>query len=102
MRWIQLVENVILAELEVPDKRWDDLDVVLSQAVFAIVTGPLRKEILLYQATQAQQGRPVQGRAALWHVYQKCKLGAGAALAVDCQTLMALKFEGHLEGFMHS
>ena len=44
----------------------------------------------------------MQGRAALWHVYQKFKLSAGAALAVDYQTLMALKFEGNLKGFMHS
>ena len=44
----------------------------------------------------------MQGRAALWHVYQKFRLSAGAALAVDYQTLMALKFEGDLEGFMPS
>ena len=102
MRWIQRVEHATLAELEIPDKRWDDLDIMLSQVVVAIINGPLRKEIVLYQAAQALQGRPMQGRAALWHVYQKFKLSAGAALAVDYQTLMALKFEGDLKGFMHS
>ena len=29
-------------------------------------------------------------------------LSSGSALAVDSQTLMALQFEGDLEGFMHS
>ena len=69
LRWIQQVEKATLAELEVPDKRWDDLDVVLSQAVVGIVTGPLHRELMLYQANQVQQGRQMHGLAALWHVY---------------------------------
>ena len=44
----------------------------------------------------------MQGRAALWHVYQKFTLNEGAALAVDYQILTTLKFHGDLEGFMHS
>ena len=41
MRWIQQVETASLAELEVEDKRWDDLGVQLVQAVLAVVNGPL-------------------------------------------------------------
>ena len=44
MRWIQQVESASLAELEVTDKRWTDLDVQLAQAVLAVVNGPLLKE----------------------------------------------------------
>ena len=44
----------------------------------------------------------MQGRAALWHVYQKFTLNEGAALAVDYQTLLALKFHTDFEGFIHS
>ena len=62
---------------------------MLAQAVVAVATGALHNEIMLYQGNQARLGRPMQGRAALWHVYQKFTLNEGAALAVDCQTLMA-------------
>ena len=70
---------------------------MLAQAVVAVATGALLKEIMPCQGNQARSGRPMQGRAALWHVYQKFTLNEGAALAVDYQTLMALKFHGDLE-----
>ena len=57
---------------------------------------------MYYQETQAQQGKPMQGRAALYHVYQKYALSAAATLAIDLQTLIALKFNGDLEGFMRA
>ena len=44
----------------------------------------------------------MQGRAALYHVYQKFALSAAATLAFDLQTLIALKFNGGLEGFMRA
>ena len=40
------MEIASLAELEVEDKRWDDLGVQLAQAVLAVVHGPLPKEIV--------------------------------------------------------
>ena len=71
MRWIQQVEIATLAEFEVHDKRWDDLDVQLAQAVLNLVNSPLLKELVYYLETQAKQSKLMQGRAALWHVYQK-------------------------------
>ena len=44
----------------------------------------------------------MQGRAALYHVHQKYALSAAATLAIDLQTLIALKFNGDLEGFMRA
>ena len=41
MRWIQQVEIATLAELEVQDKRGDDLDFQLAQAMLKVVNGPL-------------------------------------------------------------
>ena len=47
MAWIQEVEkpNINVADLEVSDKRWDDLDVALAEAVFKVVDNSLTKEI---------------------------------------------------------
>ena len=71
MAWIQQVRkpNINLADLEVSDKRWDDLDVALAEAVFKVVNNYLMKEILYYQETQAKECRLMHGRAALWYVY---------------------------------
>ena len=79
-----------------------DLDVQLAQAVLKVVNGPLLKEILYYQETQAKQSKLMQGRAALWHIYQQYALSAAATHAIDLQTLMALRFTGDLEGFMRA
>ena len=42
------MESASLVDLEVTDKRWDDLDVQLAQAVLAVANGPLLKEIVYY------------------------------------------------------
>ena len=48
MAWIQYVEKhgVSIADLEVSDQRWDDLDVALAQAILKVVSGLLLKDIL--------------------------------------------------------
>ena len=70
MSWIQKVERASLEELEVSDRRWEDLDILLAQAVSAVAVGSLQKELNQHQDTQARQGQPMLGRAALYHVYQ--------------------------------
>ena len=53
MAWIQQVEkpSINVADLEVSDKRWDDLDVAFAEAVLKAVSKSLLKEILYYQET---------------------------------------------------
>ena len=48
MVWVQYVEKsgITIADLEVFDKRWDDLDIALAEAVLKIVSGSLLKDIL--------------------------------------------------------
>ena len=57
---------------------------------------------MIHQETQAQQGKLLQGRAALWYVYRQYGLSAAATHAIDLQTLMNLKFTGDLEGFLQA
>ena len=102
MRWIPRVEKKSLAELEAPSKRWDDLDAVLAQAVAAVVTGPLKKDFLLYQQDRPRVGQALSGRAALWHLYQRFEVDHGAALAIDYQTLIGLQFNSDLAGVLAS
>ena len=73
MAWIQHVEKpgVNFADLEASDKRWDDLDVVLAEAILKVVNSSLLKEILYYQDTQAKEEKLMHGRAALWYVYRQ-------------------------------
>ena len=53
LAWIQYVEKpgVGIADLEVSDKRWVDLDVALAEALLKVVSGLLLKDILYYQDT---------------------------------------------------
>ena len=73
MAWILQVENnhMTLEDLAVSDKRWDDLDVVLAAAIVKVVNNLLLRDIMIHQETQAQQGKLLQGRAALWYVYRQ-------------------------------
>ena len=91
MSWIQKVEKSSLEELEVVDRRWEDLDVLLAQAVSAVATGTLKRELDLFQDPQARQGRPMLGRAALHIVYQKFQLSAAVTRSIDLRTLMGLR-----------
>ena len=45
MAWIQQVEkpDVNFADLEASDKRWDDLDVALAEAMLKVVNNSLLK-----------------------------------------------------------
>ena len=45
-------------------------------------------------------GQPLAGRAALWHLYQRFKLDGGDKLSIDLLTLLQLKFQSDLEGFL--
>ena len=98
MVWIQQVEqlNIHVADLEVSDKRWDDLDVALAEAILKVVSNSLLKEILYYQETQAKDCRLMHGRTALWYVYRQYALSTAATHAIDFQSLMNLKFSGDL------
>ena len=104
MAWIQYVQkkNVTIAGLEVSDKRWDDLDIDLAEAVLEIVSGSLLKDILCYHDTRAKECKLMPGRAALMYVYREYALSAAATHAVDLQTLMHLKFSGDVESFIHA
>ena len=42
----------------------------------------------------------MSGCALLWHVYQRFKLDVGAAVAIDYHTLVGLRFNGDLLGFL--
>ena len=88
MAWIQFVEKpgVGLADLEVSDKRWDDLDVALAEAILKVVSGSLLKDVLYYQDTLAKDCKLMPGRAALLYVYRQYALSAVATLALDFQT----------------
>ena len=74
MSWIQKAEKSFLDELEVVDRRWVDLDILLARAVLAVATGTVKKELDHYRDTQARRGRLMLGRAALHIVYQKFQL----------------------------
>ena len=94
MAWIQQVEkpNVTVADLEVPDKRWDDLDVVLAAAIVKVVNKSLLRGIMIHQETQAQECKLLQGRAAIWYVYRQYALSAAATHAIYFQFLINLEF----------
>ena len=88
--------------MEIVDRRGEDLDILLAQAVSAVVTGTLKKELDHYQDTHARQGRPMLGRAALHILYQKFQLSAAVTRSIDLRTLMELRYGGDLEGFMRA
>ena len=58
-----------VTELENPSSGWDDLDTALADAVIGIVKGILKREILKYGEERTSKGRPLAGRAALWHFH---------------------------------
>ena len=57
---------------------------------------------MIHQETQAQEGKLLQGRAALWYVYRQYALSAAATHAIGFQSLINLKFTGDLKGFLQS
>ena len=67
MAWIQQVEkpDVNFADLEASDKRWDDLDVALDEAILKLVNKSLLTEIRYYKDAQAKQCKLMHGRGAL-------------------------------------
>ena len=65
-----------------------------------IAKGPLKREMLLYQEERTRRGFPLTGRAALWLIYQRCKLERGQAMCVDLSTIVQLEFKGDLEGYL--
>ena len=83
MGWIQKEEKSSLDELEVVDRRWKDMGILFAQAVLVVATGTLKKELDHYQDTQARQGRPTLGRAALHIVYHKFHLSASKDVSAD-------------------
>ena len=73
LRWLQVVEATAsiehLERLAAKEKRWDDLDIALAEAVLAVASGPLRRELLIYQEEQTRKGNPLSGRCALHLVF---------------------------------
>ena len=65
MRWIQLVEKLSLAELEVPSKPWDDLDTAIAEAVICVAKRPIARELLLYREENRAPAR-------LWQAAHLC------------------------------
>ena len=53
------------AHLENVSKHWDDFDTELASAVFKVSKGPAKRELILYQESQARACRPTAGRAIL-------------------------------------
>ena len=94
MKWIQEVENkqLKLAYFEIPDKHWDDLDVVLAAALLKVVNPSLQRDIIIHQENAAQEGQILRGRVVLWYVNRQYNLSAAATHIIDLQSLMNLKF----------
>ena len=78
----------------------DDLDAELASSVLRISSGPLKRELTLYHEEQVRLGRPLGGRAALWHIFQRFRMERGTAMCVDITALTGLEFRGDLEGFL--
>ena len=104
MKWIQELENkqLKLVYFEIPDKHWDDLDVVLAAALLKVVNPSLQRDITIHQENAAQVGQILRGRVVLWFVNRQYDLSATATHIIDLQSLMNLKFAGDLEGFMQA
>ena len=101
LKWLREVASCAnVAELENPGSGRDDLDTALADAVFGIAKGPLKKEICLYGEERTRKGQSLAGRAALLHLYQSFKLDRCDALSIDLSTLLQLKIQGDLEGFL--
>ena len=67
-KWIQEVETLSLRELEIPQARWDHLDTALADAVSNVATGPLKRDLFLYQESRSRRGHALSGRGAFWYV----------------------------------
>ena len=101
MRWLNEVQVATsLSQVEGVSAKWEDLDAELADALLKVSSGPLKRELTLYQEEQQRRGLPLGGRAALWHVFQRFRLERGAAMCVDITALTSLEFRGDLEGFL--
>ncbi|CAK0849503.1 unnamed protein product, partial [Prorocentrum cordatum] len=105
LRWLQEVETTFsiehLERLAAKQKRWDDLDIALAEAVLSVASGPLRRELLMYQEEQTRKGgNPLLGRCALYHVFSRFTIERGQATSVDLTTLVQLEYKGDLESFV--
>jgi hypothetical protein len=99
--WIRSVADATsLADVESVSAKWEDLDAELADCILRIAADPLKRELVLYHEEQIRMGRPLGGRAALWHVFQRFCMGKGAAMCVDITTLTSLECKGDLEGFL--
>ena len=106
LRRLQRIETASdISELEAlaeKQKRWDDLDSVLAEAVLAIANSNLKRELLIYREERSRMGLPLSGRCALYMVYYRYTIERGQALSVDLTTLVSLRFGGDLEGFLNA
>lgn len=101
LKWLQRTESASsVTELESPGSRRYDLDTVLADAVMVVAKGTLKRDLTLYSEERTRVGRPLAGRAALWHVYARFKLDRGMAMGIDFSTLVQLTFSGCLETFL--
>ena len=65
MRWLDEVQRATsLSQVEGVSAKWDDLDAELADCVLKISSGPLKRELVLYQEEQLRRGLPLGGRAA--------------------------------------
>ena len=77
MLCIQRVEKKTLAELEISNSRWEDLDVALAQAVVAVVTGPMLTNLFLYQIERSRLVKPC---TAALRCCKPCRARAGVCV----------------------
>lgn len=101
MKYIKAVESAKSIEsLSTVRKHWDAFDTELASGVMKISKGATKKELILYQETQAKACLPMSGRAALWIFLNRYHIDKGQALQVDLAGLLALEYKGDLEAYL--
>ena len=83
-----------------PQRRWDDFDTALTEAVYNVATGPLLRDLFQYQQRRAKLGYALLGRAVLWHMYQRFMLNKDSGIEVFDNTLVHMEVHRDLEGFL--
>ena len=92
------VEN--MEDLGDATSKWEQLDQELSLAVLRIADNALKRKLLHHQDVRLQDGRPMNGRQALWILLNSYSVSKGTRMQGEMQDLMALTFTGDLEVFV--
>ena len=103
MRFLKAVEKAPPHKtLEVCSRNWELFDAELAAACFRFASGEVLRRLKMYRDTLQRRGLDVSGRAALWFVFQKHAVEAGALQQVGLSRLIGLTFSGELGLFLDS